>query len=78
MKIQNSKETKKSQSKTLSSQILKVSQWENKENKGREFRKEIIQEKFPELIDTNFHLERAQWLQKYSHQRRYGITENQE
>lgn len=78
MKIQKSKETKKTQSKILSSQILKLSQWENKENKGREFRKEIIQEKFPELIDTNFHLERAQWLQKYSHQCRYGISENQE
>ena len=54
MKIQKSKETKKTQ--ILSSQILKLSQWENKENKGREFRKEIIQEKFPELIDRNFHL----------------------
>lgn len=36
------------------SQILKVSQRENKENKGGEFRKEIMQEKFPELIDKNF------------------------
>ena len=76
MKIQKSKETKKTQ--ILSSQILKLSQWENKENKGREFRKEITQEKFPELIDRNFHLERAQWLQKYSHQCRHGISENQE
>ena len=64
MKIQNSKETKKTQSKILSSQILKVSQRENKENKGGEFRKEIMQEKFPELTDKNFHLERAQHKKK--------------
>lgn len=50
-----------------------------KEVKEGEFRKEIIQENFPELSDKNLHIERVQWLQKDLPQgKSYEISEYRE